>query len=978
MKPNHSTPGAASSLLVAILLGLASPTDLRADYQSSVLTDGPLAYYPLNLAIDTGTTASDLSGNNNPGTLFNISTAGNLASGPSAFIPNAISFDGASTLVELSGGSNPGLLDFGGAITLEAWVQPANATQGLMNIVAKGYDSSSDYNEITLRANAGNFYGGTYSGTHNVQGVSGGVQSTNWSHLVLSHDGSTWRLFVNGTLVQSSSDSVGALNWSTAPWRIGTGSADGSGRLFAGNIAQVAIYNYGLSGDQALEHFAQGIVGGPAASARPIITKQPQAQSAFLGGSVTFSVSSVSALATTNQWFKNNNPIAGQTGATLTVNNMQPSDVANYRVVVGNDNGTTNSATVALTLLSAGNLLQWTVTGNTGVWDVAGAANWLNLGNNQQAVFNNNDQVLFDDSVGVPTAVTINGPVSPSVITVDSSVNNFTFNNPGPISGPASLVKKGSSTLTILSSASFSGTVNISGGSVYAGNNSFAAVAGIAVTNGGTLDFGGGTLNGNKPIVVSGKGDGNKGALFNSYASYPSESLKLTLAGDATFGASQRWDLASGSQIAGPHHLTLNWAGAGYSEWNTPVIGADVLSITLTNGNFGAKNMDSSFQNPATLFTVSPGCELSYWSGGWNGSLRILSGGIVNLWTAPAAYNGTTITLEENAQWRSWGSSSSDQPINSAVVLNGVAHMVIGDHNMVYTNQVSGPGGFVLDAWNHALVLSASNTYTGPTVIGDGPRVALTGEGSISRSALIFFGGNNFSSVHVDVTGRPDQTLALANGQTLGGIGVVGGNLTVAAGATVAPAGTNTTIGLTVGQNATGILGATGDVTLNGTTVLKLNGNGVSDGVVAAGTLSLGGVLNLQNIAAAPLAVGDSFQVFTAASISGTFTGITPTTPGPGLAWNTSQLSSGIIGVVAGAPQPVINSVTVANGKLIFSGTNGTAGNDYYVVTSTNVAAPLSSWTPVATNAFQTGGAFSVTNSINPATPQRFYLIRLP
>jgi len=60
------------------------------------------------------------------------------------------------------------------------------------------------------------------------------------------------------------------------------------------------------------------------------------------------------------------------------------------------------------------------------------------------------------------------------------------------------------------------------------------------------------------------------------------------------------------------------------------------------------------------------------------------------------------------------------------------------------------------------MILMATNTYTGPTVLGSGQQVTLTGNGSISQSSLIFFGGNNAGSVHIDVSGRADQTLTLA------------------------------------------------------------------------------------------------------------------------------------------------------------------------------------------------------------------------
>ena len=155
MNKQTATSCCFSRVFVALGAALLSVLAARADYQSTVLADTPLAYYPLNLDVDTGSTATDLSGNGNYGTFVNIYSGFNNAVGPSAFITNAISFDGFTTYIDLGSGSNPGLLNFGGAITLEAWVQPASPSQGQMNIIAKGYDSSTDFNEVTVRANGG-------------------------------------------------------------------------------------------------------------------------------------------------------------------------------------------------------------------------------------------------------------------------------------------------------------------------------------------------------------------------------------------------------------------------------------------------------------------------------------------------------------------------------------------------------------------------------------------------------------------------------------------------------------------------------------------------------------------------------------------------------------------------------------------------------------------------------------------------------
>jgi hypothetical protein len=79
---------------------------------------------------------------------------------------------------------------------------------------------------------------------------------------------------------------------------------------------------------------------------------------------------------------------------------------------------------------------------------------------------------------------------------------------------------------------------------------------------------------------------------------------------------------------------------------------------------------------------------------------------------------------------------------------------------------------------------------------------------------------------------------------------------------------------------------------------------------------------------------------------------------------------------VAAPTHPTISGIKVVSGQVILSGVNGTAGLDYAVLVSTNLAAPLGTWTPVVTNAFGGGGAFGWTNAINPNQPRLFYIIK--
>jgi rhamnogalacturonan endolyase len=93
---------------------------------------------------------------------------------------------------------------------------------------------------------------------------------------------------------------------------------------------------------------------------------------------------------------------------------------------------------------------------------------------------------------------------------------------------------------------------------------------------------------------------------------------------------------------------------------------------------------------------------------------------------------------------------------------------------------------------------------------------------------------------------------------------------------------------------------------------------------------------------------------------------------------NGSTNSLPVSAVVTVAAPPQITSVQLLNGNFVIRGTNGNPGTPYYVVTSTNLALPLTQWVPVLTDHFDSSGNFASTNSISPGVSRNFYLIRLP
>jgi len=239
------------------------------------------------------------------------------------------------------------------------------------------------------------------------------------------------------------------------------------------------------------------------------------------------------------------------------------------------------------------------------------------------------------------------------------------------------------------------------------------------------------------------------------------------------------------------------------------------------------------------------------------------------------------------------------------------------------------------------LTLASVSTYNGLTTVSNG---MLLVNGSISTGAV-----------------------TVATSGKLAGNGTVGGAVTV--NGTIG-AGTATAIGkLTVLSN----------VTINGTSAMKLDkGNNTNDVLTVSGTLTYGGVLSLTNLSGT-LVGGESFKLFNAGIYSGSFSSIDPATPGANLAWDTTSLSSGILAVVATSTGPTTNAnitkVSLSGTNLLIHGTNNNEPNTsfhYVVLTSTNIHTPLSTWTPVVTNAFNPDGTFDYTNPVLPGIPQQF------
>ena len=212
---------------------------------------------------------------------------------------------------------------------------------------------------------------------------------------------------------------------------------------------------------------------------------------------------------------------------------------------------------------------------------------------------------------------------------------------------------------------------------------------------------------------------------------------------------------------------------------------------------------------------------------------------------------------------------------------------LLGDGNGIYSGIISNSVSIAvatlvtksnLGTWT----LTSSNIYRGATVISGGT-LALGASGSINQTASIDVRpGTTFDVAAVS------GGFALTTNQTLLGNGSVVGN--VLGGGIVSP-GVSANVGtLTFANN----------LVLANTNRMEINRNGGSftnDHIIANG-LTYGGTLNVVNIGPA-LQSGDTFDLFTWTSRSGSFSATNLPALTPGLGWDLSNLEvNGTIAVV--------------------------------------------------------------------------------
>jgi len=126
----------------------------------------------------------------------------------------------------------------------------------------------------------------------------------------------------------------------------------------------------------------------------------------------------------------------------------------------------------------------------------------------------------------------------------------------------------------------------------------------------------------------------------------------------------------------------------------------------------------------------------------------------------------------------------------------------------------------------------------------------------------------------------------------------------------------------------------------------------------------------------ARLQPGDTFTLFSGGGLSvGSFSSIILPNY---YTWTTNLGANGSI-TVAAVSLPSITNVdfsTLSNGYITLNIANGVPNGPVNVLTTTNLALPISNWTTNASSTFNGDGNLSLSISVDPTLPQNYFMLQ--
>ncbi|MCE7011908.1 PQQ-dependent sugar dehydrogenase [Kibdelosporangium philippinense] len=212
-----------------------SDTTYRADFVR-VSGGDPSLVAAYSFDDGSGTELIDRTGKGHKGVVSGASWAAGHTGG-------GLSFDGVDDLVTIADAADLRLTN---AMTLEAWVRPAAVTAWRTVILKERPDNLS----YGLYSSGPGFASAWFTSSGGDRFVNGpNLPANAWSHLAVTYDATTLRLFVNGEQV-ATAPAAGPMITSTSPLRLGGNLL--WNEYFSGQMDDVRVYNRSLSAAEVL------------------------------------------------------------------------------------------------------------------------------------------------------------------------------------------------------------------------------------------------------------------------------------------------------------------------------------------------------------------------------------------------------------------------------------------------------------------------------------------------------------------------------------------------------------------------------------------------------------------------------------------------------------------------------------------------------------------------------------------------------
>jgi hypothetical protein len=240
-------------------MGIAYGTTTLHQATKGIVQDGLVLNLDAGVrdSYDSGTTWRDLKGSNN-GALTNMSASNFISDNGGSF-----SFDGSNESVTVT--SNNLSFNVQSGSSFLAWVKPDTVSGGdsfsstnPKYIISKGYGSVATANFLFRILGGKIDFTYAYASSQYVSQRSNSsvVTANNWNFISAAHEGSSIKLYLNGSEAASSAAGGSATNASlTTGTSAYIGSEINNQRYFDGSIGAINIYNRALTSDEVARNF---------------------------------------------------------------------------------------------------------------------------------------------------------------------------------------------------------------------------------------------------------------------------------------------------------------------------------------------------------------------------------------------------------------------------------------------------------------------------------------------------------------------------------------------------------------------------------------------------------------------------------------------------------------------------------------------------------------------------------------------------